>query len=70
MKQPIRLTIFGLLLIFGIILTGTDSHIFPWPNIAGLFSTAAAVFISLRLDLEDDEANQSHMAGKSGGVWR
>jgi hypothetical protein len=70
MKQPIRMTIFGLLLISGIILTGSDSPVFPWPNIAGLLSTAAAVWIAQQLALEADEADHPLKAGKSGGVRR
>lgn len=59
MKQTIRMTIFGLLLISGIILTGSDSPVFPWPNIAGALSTAVAVWIAQHLVLEEDEAEQT-----------
>ena len=68
MNQPIRMTLFGLLLISGIILTGSDSPVFPWLNIAGLLSTAAAAWIAQQLALETEEADHPDMAGKSGGV--
>ncbi len=51
MKQHIFIIIFGLMLIFGIILAGSDGALFPWPNILGLFITVTAVFISHKLDL-------------------
>ncbi|HMA86581.1 MAG TPA: hypothetical protein VKN73_12825 [Desulfosalsimonadaceae bacterium] len=60
MTRPIRIIIFGLLLISGIILTGSDSPVFPWPNIGGVLSTAAAVLIAQHIALEeDDEAEQT-----------
>jgi len=56
MKERILIPITGILLISGIILTGSDSPAFPWPNALGLFSTAAAAFTAHKLNLDDKEA--------------
>ncbi|MDZ7833713.1 MAG: hypothetical protein U5L07_18355 [Desulfobacterales bacterium] len=56
MKERILIPITGILLISGILLTGSDSPAFPWPNALGLFSTAAAVFTAHKLNLDDEEA--------------
>lgn len=50
MKQQIFILIFGLLLLSGIILAGSDGTLFPWPNILGLLLAASAVFISRKLN--------------------
>ena len=58
MKQQIAILVFGFLLILGILLTGSDSPWFPWPNALGLLATMVAALTAHKLNLNDD-AQQS-----------
>ena len=53
MKERSLIFIFGILFISGIILAGSDGTWFPWPNVLGLLLTAAAVFVSQKLNLKN-----------------